>query len=207
MDPKQLKRLAKSQSIQALAQMFNGEVVEDALVLEDDSSRKARLKLREGEHGPEAIGSFSGLQVRLRAKVSSDPYNWDYTQRVQLEVRLGIWGPNQGLMIAHKDQEVSDVQGLDVLPTTHPILSRTVVVRSVPHPSLTQLLEDDVFVSHLLSIVHQYPRSSVQERWITLKVADVEALDGLELLRHMVYVGKALEKLAIQMREHPNSAS
>ena len=188
--------------------MFGGEIGEDALVLRDGSPRNATLALREGDNGPEAIGAFGGLQLRLRAQPVPGRSRWTFDDpRWKIEARVGIWGPSDGLVIYHKQCDEPDGHALDRIPTKHPILSRTVVVRSHPHPLMDELLEDEEFVSHLLSIVHQHPGSSIEAPWITLKMTAEVSPHQLELLHHMVFVGKALEQLAMAMRAADNANS
>lgn len=188
--------------------MFGGEIGEDALVLMDGSPRKAILALRDGDNGPEAIGAFGGLQLRLRAKPVPDRSRWNFDfTRWKIEARIGFWGPSNGLVIYHKQCDEPDGHTLDRIPTKHPILSRTVVVRSQPHPLLDELLEDDDFVGPLLSIVHQHPGSSIETPWMTLKMTAKVSPQQQELLHHMVFVGKALEQLAMAMRAADNANS
>ena len=205
METKRIKQLMKSEDVVLLAHLFDGDLVNGQLILSDLTQKSWSLTLREQEEGREAVGSFGGLRLRLRAydrlsKTFRYTGSMSAKERWVIEARMGIWGP-ESLSIVHKDRETEGAHDLERIATNHPILTRTLSTRGRAHELLHQLLEDDVFVGNLLAIVHQYPGSTVTERWITLKAPGDDKIAWSELLQNMVRVGQSIEATAIAIRK------
>ena len=187
--------------IRRLARALGGTLEEGFFVFTDEEV-EYRLEARTEDGVPKIIGRYRGFHLRIQMidRLEGRLTKWiDESverSRWHMEVRLGYWGP-RGLRIVHRDRATDGVE-VDV---GHPIVQRMVCIYGLDGAVLAPLFDDETFVSALMSVLHQYPGSTLNEQWFSLQYGGEKFPDFLERVKSMVYAATCLEALARRLSQ------